>query len=294
MNVHRLLILLVALLALAGCRQIADPCAIHAYYGPTEPMSQVVQAINANNAAIHTLWTDHTFRAWIHDDNKREHYVDGDGILLFRKMAGGGPHELLLQGHAIIGQIFEIGSTSGPDAQYWVAVIPEVATEWWGSYKNIGKPCSREIPIHPDLITEVLGIADFDTNFLQPPIPAMRFNNDQDAYMFTWNVPMRDRWVVQKEVWYDRATKLPKSVQLFDDSGRILLRAYLSNHQPLEGASDKRIATHYDLFFPETKDRLIFTLKNPKLAKKGIPRPGTIQRRPIGDVREIQIDEGCK
>jgi hypothetical protein len=287
-----IVVVVFAVAALAGCKPI-DRGAVNAYYGPTQTMPEVVRAVNQNNTGVPTLWTDHTFRAWIHDDKKKEHYVDGDGVLLFRKVAGSND-ELLLQGHSIIGQIFEIGSSSGPDAQYWVAVIPEVATEWWGFYKNLGKPCAKEIPIHPDLVTQVLGVSEFDTNFMQPPVPQMRFNNDRDVYMFTWSVPLGNRWAVQKEVWYERKTLLPTSVLLFDENGRILLRAYLSNHQVIDGSEGKKVATHYDLFFPDTKDRLIFNLKNPKLTFKGVPKAGTIRRRPIGDVQQVQIDEGCQ
>jgi hypothetical protein len=274
---------------LAGCPKAP---LVTGYYGPTSRMYEVVRDVNTNNQPITTLWTDHSFRAWIHDDKRKEHYVDGDGVLLFRKTRGK-PDELLLQGKSVIGKIFEIGCSSGPDAQYWVAVIPEIATEWWGYYKNLGKRCTREIPIHPDLIVEVLGLSEIDEDFLRPPVPVMRFNNDADAYMFTFNVPQQANWVAQKEVWYDRQTKLPKNILLFDVDGRVLLRAYLSNHQPLDGAEGRKVATHFDLFFPDTKDRLLFDLKSPKLTKKGLPRQGTIQRRPIGDVKEIRIDEEC-
>jgi hypothetical protein len=264
------------------------------YFGPTSKMYEVVRDINANNAGIPTIWSDHTFKAWVHDDKGHENYVDGDGILLFRKVADK-PDELYLDGSAIVGKVFELGSSSGPNAQYWVAVMPpnKPGTEWWGYYKNLGKKCTRPIPIHPDLVAEVLGVSEIDENFLRPPVPAMRFNNDRDAYMFTFSIPTPVQWVVQKEVWYARKSKLPTVVLLFDTNGRILLRAYLSDHQPLEGAAGRLIATHYDMYFPDTKDHLEFTLKRPKLTKKGLPREGTIQRRPMGDVREIRIDEDC-
>jgi hypothetical protein len=257
-------------------------------------MYEVARDVNANNAGITTLWSDHSFRAWIHDDKHKEHYVDGDGVLLYRKIPEK-PDELLIQGKSIIGNIFEMGSSSGPDAQYWVAVIPQIATEWWGYYKNLGKPCAQSIPIPPNLVVEVLGVSDIDENFLRPPVPTMRFNNDWPGfYMLTFNVPTPNRWVTQKEVWYARETKLPVKVLLFDANGRILLRAHLSKHQPLEGAEGRKIATHYELFFPETKDQFIFNLHGPKLTKRGIPRAGTIQRREIPDLREIiQIDKDC-
>jgi hypothetical protein len=46
------------------------------------------------------------------------------------------------------------------------------------------------------------------TNFLQQPSPVMLFNNDYDAYMILWTVMLPDRWVAQREIWYDRKTKL--------------------------------------------------------------------------------------
>jgi hypothetical protein len=277
--------------SLSGCIHSRCPPK-QIYNGRTDPMAKVVAAVNTNNAGIQTIWSDHTFAAEIHDDKGRAHRVDGDGVLLFRKTPDHAD-ELLLQGSAVIGQIFEIGSTAGSDAQYWVAVVPEVATEWWGHYRNLGKPCSKTVPIRPDLVMEVLGVSDIDTNFMQPPIPTMRFNSDEAVYMLTFNVPAGNRWIVQKEIWYDVHTKLPRNVLLFDENGRVQLRAYLTNHKVLDGTDNKRIATHYDLFFPETRDWMIFDLKNPKLTKKGLPRPGTISRRPIADVREVQLDEDC-
>src|SRR5258706_10085905 len=123
-------------LFLAGC---PHPRPTTGYFGPTSTMYEVARDVNANNAGITTLWSDHSFRAWIHDDKHKEHYVDGDGVLLYRKIPEK-PDELLIQGKSIIGNIFEMGSSSGPEAQYWVAVIPQIATEWWGYYKNLGKP----------------------------------------------------------------------------------------------------------------------------------------------------------
>ena len=295
---QRILALLVigALLTMAGCYHPPQP---KGYYGDTKTMSEVVRDINANNTGIPTIWTSHKFRALIHDEKKNENSVDGHGVLLFRKMHDK-PDELLLTGEAIYGKAFEIGSSSGPNAQYWVAVLPpnKTGTEWWGYYKNLGKPCVQSVPIHPDLIAEVLGVNDIDENFMRPPVPTMRFNNDRDAYMFTFNVPAGSQWVTQKEVWYDRVTKLPILVLLFDANGRVLLRANLLDHQALEGAGGRKIATHYKMFFPETKDQFEFTLLDPALTgtdrtRRPIPREGTIQRRPVGDAREIRIDEDC-
>ena len=188
------------------------------------------------------------------------------------------------------GPIFQLGSN---DDLFWVRVYQGRKTEWWGHYRNLGKPCAKPIPIRPDLVMEVLGVNDINTNLLQPPVPTLRFNSDRCVYMLTFAVQLPNHWAIQKEVWYDRDTKLPTNVLLFDKNGRIQLRAYLSDYQVLEGTTDKRIATNYNLYFPETRDSLVLSLKYPKLTKRGLPREGTIARRPIGDVREVRIDEDC-
>ncbi len=53
------------------------------------------------------------------------------------------------------------------------------------------------------MVLEVLGVGMIGSNFLAPPAPVMRFNNDTHAYMFVWSVPLADRWAAQKEIWYD-------------------------------------------------------------------------------------------
>src|SRR5690606_19259815 len=123
----------------------------------------------------------------------------------------------------IVGQVFEVGSTQD---RYWLLVPEQLQTMWWGNFENVGKPCALDIPIRPELILEVLGVSNIETDFLAEPAPVMRFNNDADAYMFIWIVQGPNRLIARKEVWYDRQTKLPKLILLFDDDGRIVLRAY--------------------------------------------------------------------
>src|SRR5688572_33205222 len=120
--------------------------------------------------------------------------------------------------------------------------------------EHLGKPCAQPIPIRPDLLMEVLGVFTIDPNLQRFPAPVMRFNNDEDAYMFTWIMPQVDRFVAVKEVWYDRKTMRPRLVNLFGREGRILLRAYLSKHRPvkIEGVAEDQQPTvpgRYDLVF---------------------------------------------
>ena len=290
---HMYLTLLILVLSGIGacCK---PPAPILAYNGPTSRMVEVVRAINDNNAAIPSIWTEIGFEATLHDDKKNVRSGDGYGVLMYRKVAEK-PDELLLRGsNDLIGTLFEIGSTSGADGQYWCAILPNTNTEWFGYYKHLDKPCAKTIPIQPYLVTEVLGVGEIDENFMQSPMPVMQFNNEADAYVLLHIYPSRTQFAAQKEVWYDRKTSLPKKVKLFDGNGRVLLQAILSNHQILEGSNHKMMATKFDLFFPDSEDRLIFDLKGPKITHKNLPKAGTIQRRSLGDdVKIIRIDEDC-
>lgn len=270
------------------------------YLGPTQPMAEVVAEINANNAALPTLWASHGFEANIIDDRGRASFVNGNGNLLFKQ-----PASMLLVGtKPAAGRVFQIGST---EDRYWLSISPPTrgSTMWWGWYRNLGKPCVQDqgMPIRPDQILQVLGVSTIGTNFLEPPVPTMRFNNDADAYMFVWNVPAGDRWAAQKEIWYDRATKLPRRVFLFDADGRVVLRARLDGHAPVElpGVPQERwpeVARQYNLFFPDTGSTMSFELNEvePERLFRGrrVPTQTGIAFPSDPGVDEvIQLDKDC-
>jgi hypothetical protein len=148
------------------------------------------------------------------------------------------------------------------------------------------------------LLLEVLGVQPIPTNLLEPPVPVMRFNNDRDSYMILWNEKVRDRWLARKEIWYDRKTLSPRLVTLFDHDGRIVLRAYLSNHKPveIEGAAREtwpQVATSYDLLFPDTGSKMLVNLVD-GVAIKHNNAPNSrsfIFPEDPGVSRVIQIDE---
>jgi hypothetical protein len=199
-----------------------------------------------------------------------------------------------------IGRVFEIGST--PD-RYWLKVVPEMDSMWWGKHEHAGKPCVRPVPIPPGGVLEVLGVGTFNTSFAALPAPVMRFNNDADAYMFVWVAPARgpDRFVATKEIWYDRKTLLPKLVIIFDENGRVQLRAILDAHQPVEVADLPRaqwpmVATSFKLLFPETGTKMSFNLSDLTVDRNGIPARRGIafpDLEQAGVARVIQLDEAC-
>ncbi|HYE20355.1 MAG TPA: hypothetical protein VEA69_18050 [Tepidisphaeraceae bacterium] len=255
------------LIVAAGCRPV--PQGRPPYDGPTEPLVAVVQKINANNGKIRTVWAQHDFEAMIVDAKGKSHAFSGSGTLQFRK-----PGDLLLKARGVI-DFFDVGANA---ETFWFTAFPaEVSTQWWGRRENFtGTSAGRSgMPIRPDLLGEVLGVHEIDTDFTRAPVPVLRFNNDEDAYMITWNAPVQDpaRWAVLKEVWYDRKTLRPRVTLLFDENGRIVLRAYTdpTRYKQIEG-TDAWMPGRYDLYFPENKSQMTFTLTTVKPSHK----PGKI------------------
>ncbi len=289
--------------ALAGCA-LTGKTTTTRYYGPTQTMAEVVGEINDNNRLLPTMRATLDYEANIVDvQNHDSHFISGDGVMQFRK-----PRDLrLILNKPPLGRAFDVGSNA---ERYWVMqLLPDDQRKWWwGNYRNVGKPCVGEIPLRPDALIEVLGINDINTNFNELPAPTMRFNNDADAYMFTWNTRSAEHWWVEKEVWYDRKTKLPSVVLLFDVNGRIVVRAYLKKHAAVtvEGApagGGPKVARQYDLFFPDSRSTMRIDVKDlartyetddiiyPNDASFRFPRQDQVSV-PSGSV--IQVDRDCE
>jgi hypothetical protein len=280
----------------SGCRPAQPSVRKPPYYGPTKTLSEVVAGINANNQKIPSLWA-HMARngfdvAFVDDKGHQQEYVLS-GMVLYRA-----PQDVLITAHQdVAGDVLKIGSN---DDRYWLIDIKGSDTTWWGRYKYLGADCADPIPIRPDLLLDVLGVSTINTDLTALPAPTMRFNPDEDVYMLIWNARLPDRWIAVREVWYDRATLQPKFVLLFDANGRIVLRAFLSDPKPVQSADLPenewpRIATHYALYFPETKAKLSLTLDDVRISRNNAPNDFTFRFNPAkpGASKVIQLDKNC-
>ncbi len=274
--------------AAANGRPVRGP-----YYGDTKTIRQLVEAINTNNQKLPTLWASHYYEATIVDDQHKPHFVNGDGVLLYRA-----PDDFRLHGSKeLIGTVFDMGTTS---TDYWLQVVPDVNTLWYGNFADLTDEAlaNHQIPIQPDMILQVLGIETVETNFNEPPVPTLRFNNDARAYMMVWNAKVPDRWVAQREVWYDVDSLWPIYVFLFDANGRVVLRAKLSEHRQVEVPNVAKkdwpwMAGKYSLFFPENGSKMELTINEVMLQKgqgsRAVPNDSSFRRPAAGDAQEIRI-----
>ena len=254
---------------IAGCTPTAPTTKPSGgYLGPTESMSQVIARINANNRQIPTLWASvASFDIWANDPTRNStDYINGDGGYLFYRAPG----EFRLRGKKVpLGLILDVGLNA---RQYWLAALaPGPDVMWFGTVGHAAAP-SADLPIRPELLRDILAVGLFKTDLLAQPYPVMRFNTDRDAYMFLFCRERDGRVIAEKEVWYDRATLNPTVVILFDPGGRPVLRAYLSDHRAVAGVSHRAVvAMHYDLFFPETRSRMVLKLENAEVQHGSAP-----------------------
>ena len=271
----------------SGCVEKTRPTRAP-YFGPTDTLADVLQQISQRNAVMDSLRCSGTFSADIVDpETKARTTGDGDVTLLFKPR-----RNVRLVGKVIGTTVFDIASN---DERYWLILPEKTDTMWWGYHRLIGTARAAKLPVRPDLIAEVIGVAAPDVDLLKEPTPLLRFNNDQDCYMITWHITLGDRAAVQKEVWYDRASLQPRMVLLFDANGRVTLRAYLSKPQAVSGFETQvMLASRYDLFFPDSGSRFVIELTDLDRSRNGAPTARSFQFP--GDDRSgvskvIQIDE---
>lgn len=262
------------------------------------PMAMIVNAINANNQKIPTLWATLNYSATINDRGQVHSVSSDDGVLMYRRPDG----FRLVGKKEFVGTVFDIGSNAH---DYWLEVVPGTNRLWFGTYDDLALLTSKQlpIPIRPDLVTEVLAVGTINTDFNAVPVPTMRYDNAADAYVFVFNIKAQDRWLAQKEIWYDRATLRPRRVILYDADGRPVLRAALLMDKRVdvgEGApGDWPLAPgDYKLFFPDSGSRMEFSLKDVRLERKigriVLPNAASFKVPDVSgtDVRAIQIGGG--
>lgn len=301
---YRFAIVLLACLGLVvGCATSPHPAPAPSENRLNPPglmtMEQVAHAINGNNDRIPSLWATLNYSANIHD-NGQVHSVSSDmGALMYRRPAG----FRLVGQKELVGTVFDLGSNG---SEYWMEVVPGTNRLWWGRYADLANLNSDRlpIPIRPDLVMEVLPVAPINLNFNQQPVPTMRYDNAADQYVFDFDVKAPDRWVVEKEVAYDRATLRPCRVTLYDANGRPVLKASLGMDLRVQmpgGGSPSDwpvVPGDYKLFFPDSGSAMEFSLRDVKLqqhmGRAVFPNAGSFKVPDVSgtDVRSIQIGGG--
>ena len=291
-----------------GRRADPEPDGDHDGRRPAAPaLPELVAGINANNARLPTLWADGDFTATIVEPaaepggGARSQFVNGQVRLLYAV-----PGKLRIIGRKdVAGTVFDTG-TDG--AAYWLDVGGDADVFWYGALagsppplppeatdgKEVRSARAADLPIRPDLLRDVLGVGPIGPDLMSDPAPLLADAPSPDLYAVRWVSPSGDpdapHLAVVREVLYDRATLLPRRVELFDARGRVAVRAYLSKFSEVSDAAPDaagrrpRVATSYELEFPDTASRLTFDLDALALTRAGAPNARTFVP-PVGSTK---------
>ena len=294
-GLSRLLGALAFTAVLAGCCPHCPPTGDPHALNPPGLLStaEVVARINANSQRLPTLWASLNYSATIIYKGKPQSVASDDGTLLFAQ----GGFFRLKGDKEFVGTVFDIGTNAN---EYWCEVVPGVNTLWRGTFadlRQLGPKVKLPIPVRPELIRDVLGIGIIGPNLLSSPVPIMRFDPVADSYVILFGDSMNDHWVIQKQIYYDRATLRPRRVVVYGDEGRPVLDAELAHDLrvsiPNEPAENwPLVAADYRIFFPDNEgSHMEFSLKDVRLFKengRGVRIPNSTNFE-VPDVSETDI-----
>lgn len=212
-------------------------------------MEEAIDKINANNAPLGSTPggvrgspVDATVRFRRTPDAAPSTYLLS-GTLRYKK-----PRDLIvLLRHGLAGEVLQAGSN---DDEYWLWIRPEVNTLWWGQHTAPGpvvfssRPASRparidddleHIPIRPDHLLDVLGLADLplDTTGMRGPV--YRPEAERNVLLFLDYDPIGQAYIHKEYALDAWPPHLIREVTFRSPDARVIMCAALSAYTPVAG-----------------------------------------------------------
>jgi hypothetical protein len=204
----------------SGPRQAALPQALP----PSPSLEQVIQAVNNNNARIHSFASDEAVLS-----------VPGSPSLR-TSIAFERPKRLRLRaGTAITGAELDIGSN---DELFWIWIKRQPPAYYCRHEQFVASPARRMLPIEPDWLVEALGIAVLDSSLAyQGPTALPGGRLEIRAVQQTVDGP------TTKVMTVDGVTGVVVKQCVYDAQGLLVARAVASRHRvdPLSGLVMPRV-----------------------------------------------------
>ena len=98
---------------------------------------------------------------------------------------------------------------------------------YWGYHKNIGKPCSKTMPISISSILETLTLKDIPLD----KIMAFKITDDYNIIEY---INENDLMLYLHEVSFDRFENIPKRIRIFSVNGQKIIESKLEKFQRIE------------------------------------------------------------
>jgi hypothetical protein len=232
--------LLGAIVALAaGC---AQPCP-----DKLAGIDQIVTAHNANAAYVPRLWARVEMDVTLKPQSGPEMtWRSGSptGLLLYRRGVNpNGPHDFVLIGReAAALELFRAGTAQG--LYYFWYKFGDRSGAWYGRVALAGAPGVKQVPVDPMQLLSVLGITALPAEPGRLPAAALSMQNTPGDCQYVVTVldrqPVSNRVLFKREIilpWSDKEPPLPTRVNIFDDTGRRVMTARLSDYRPIDVSS---------------------------------------------------------
>jgi hypothetical protein len=273
-------LLLVTALA---CKPKPPPPVVRTVYsGPLLSTPDLMARLAENAAPLRTLWARHDFAVSFLDKNDRVRTFDGDGVLLIRKPSRTSPPrtpvEIRLQGSKdIVGPVFDLGANRD---RAWLTLLADIDALYWLPQPGaaVDDPAeesgeSLSVPIRPDLVADVLGIADLPTDLTRFPSPVVRFDEDADAYrvLMVESAADETHLAASRELVADRASLRITQVNVYGRDGRLILRSDLSGHRAVSESVAALVPTDIVLTMPQSRATMRLILRGMQPTRNNLP-----------------------
>lgn len=248
-------------------------CLVLAGCGPNhrQPLRQLTLAeavghVNANNLQINQFRSKHVnLIIKFKDQDGHNHRYDLSGASLIYQR----PMDLYLSANHLGGRAMLIGSNQN---RYWLGIVPQENTLWWGLWANSGRECSGRLYIELDKLLEALGVgllAVPDDNFFGP---MLQVRKDANVLVYgAWDRDLQQHYIAREIHLQRRKPFLIKQIVYYNRQGHKTLTMTLGRYRHL-GADGPQLAHHLEMIWPDQEGKFTADLSWVKMDTALSPR----------------------
>jgi len=298
-------LLIAAGVVFPGCKPIC----------PETSMSRedLVATYNQNAAKVPRLWSRARMSASFTSNGRRINWgwaaLSPNALLIMHKNESGGPHDLVLIGQEAGSEIFRLGSSTVDDVYYFWYNFADYSGGSFGRNDFAGAPGVRDLPFDPHQLAEVLAITMLPADFTDIPAVILTLNDrqmsDDCSYVLTYinRQPVSRRIYARREMlfnWQDGVPPRPYLIRFFDESGRRIIEASLSDWRPIEvedvdnpPAQPPIMPTEIRIEWPRQNSSIRLSLSEMTTADRALPELFLFWERMPSAVRQriVPVDE---
>jgi outer membrane lipoprotein-sorting protein len=187
-----------------------------------------------------------------------------------------------LEARAPFETAFVLGSN---EDEFWM--YSELAEHGgWGKYQHLGKSCSNNVLIPPQLILEFIGLRPIPD---QPPFPVYKIY--PETHVFEYIDVDDEGYSSKREIVIDRRSNLPVEINAYSSEGQRIMHSELQDYKPL---ADAMLPTSIFLSWPNRDTFIRLKIRSYKVDEKDRSKL-FVRPTKISGIKDYQqIDESCE